>query len=117
MKPETPERKKSWDKEPISKCEWRENRAKLQAVMDEDSEGLRQVLKNKIAGIVGRHPNPLTHSVKMAAYLIQRGFLIKPDWHEKSTLTLEFFAAEDLAEAYAKLKKSAAVVIDGDNPF
>lgn len=116
MKPET-ERKKSWDKDPISIGEWKSNQAVVNLVRAEDSDELRTMLKNKLKALVGSHPNPLQHSTKMAAWLIKKGLLIKPDWHERSTLTLEHFLTEELAEAYTNLKSRTKKEEINEDPF
>ena len=118
MKPETPERKKSWDKEPISTTEWKANQCAVNSVRAEDAEDLRQMLKRKLKAAVGSHPNPLQHSIKMAAYLIKRSALTKPGWHEKSTLTLEHFGTEEIAAAYTKIKsQTKKEEVDDNEPF
>jgi hypothetical protein len=120
MKTETPERKKSWDKEPISKCEWGANQTAVNIVRDEDSAEFRLKLKRKIATVLGSDYNPgnaKSMHVKMATHLIKIGLLTKPEWHSKSTLHLDHFPTEDLAECYTAIKENAKppeLVIDPD---
>lgn len=103
----TTQTKKPWDKPAISAEEWRANRAAVKAVRDEDSAEFRLTLKRKIATMLGteyRPENAQKMNTKMAAFLVKEELLAKPEWHNKSTLHLDHFLTEELAEAYTALK-------------
>lgn len=105
------------ERDRITAVEWAANQATVKVVRDEDAEDLRVMLKGKLKALIGSHPNPLQHSIKMTAHLIELGFLAKPEWHDRSTLTLEHFGAEELAEAYGSIKNATKGIIDEYNPF
>jgi hypothetical protein len=99
-----PPTKKPWDPPIIKKEEWAANQAQLKAVKAEQADFLRKKIKDGITSIVGRHPDPRIHTVKMTKWLIKNGLLTKPSWNINSTLTLDHFPTEDLIGALTTLK-------------
>lgn len=126
MTAEAPTRK-SWEKEPIPAAEWRANMAATKAVKEEDSAEFRLTLKRKIAVMLGteyRPENAKRMHTKLAVYLVGEELLARPEWHEKSTLHLDHFLTEELAECYnflksmtTKPKPNLEEVADDEDPF
>lgn len=99
------ETKKSWDKPPVSKKEWAANQAAIAEACSEGAPELRSMFKKGLADLSGwQVTDQLEFSVNMARTLVKHGYLKKPDWNDRSTLTLEHFLVDELAEAYNKLK-------------
>lgn len=114
-----PPTKKPWDKEPIRAAEWKANQAAVRAARDGGDSLLRRKIANNLADLIGRSGDPLAQSVGITKVLLEKGYLKKPAWHERSTLYLNVFPTDELLAAYNWIKHGIAPDNDTDeeNPF
>lgn len=112
----TTETKKPWEKDPITKEEWRANQAAIKVVRDEDAAEFRLIIKKKLVKLAGREWDPKWANFNLTAILVKNGYLEKPTWHDRSTLTLDHYPLEELSALYMRIK-SLTKKVEVDEPF